>query len=170
MEPEGLIGSELLRPTFSTYNVIDMFHEHRTCWFPIVRILGPGLLLMMLAATAETAAAQDALNSPASGAATFAKSCAGCHGPEGVGGDHGPVLHSADFWSQWQGQPLRRLYSRIISTMPQDDPGSLSEQQVLGIVSYLTQLNTGSAPNPPVAAANDLNGMTAAPATGAASK
>lgn len=132
--------------------------------------LGLVLLLSPLLATIGPAVAQEALDTASAGSATFVKTCAGCHGSEGVGGEHGPTLHSDSFWSQWQGQPLRRLYSRIISTMPQDDPGALTEQQVLGIVAYLTQLNTGTAPNPPVATANDLNSIPAAPATGAAPK
>jgi hypothetical protein len=45
--------------------------------------------------------------------------------------------------------------------MPQDDPGSLSEQQVLGIVAYLTMLNTGASPT--ASSANALNSIMVAP-------
>lgn len=91
------------------------------------------------------------------GASTFASVCAGCHGAAAGGGAVAPPLTGADFWSQWQGKPLRKLYSRIISTMPQNDPGTLTEQQTLGIVAFLTKLNTGTAPNPPYTTANALN-------------
>ena len=90
------------------------------------------------------------------GAATFADKCSGCHGSD-ANGAHGPALRGEQFWSQWEGKPLRKLYSRIISTMPQDDAGTLSEEETLGLVAFLTRLNTGSAPNPPYASANDLN-------------
>ncbi len=93
----------------------------------------------------------------AGGASTFAAKCAGCHGSTASGGAEAPPLTGERFWSQWQGKPLRKLYSRIISTMPQNDPGTLTEQQTLGIVAFLTKLNTGAAPNPPYATANALN-------------
>jgi mono/diheme cytochrome c family protein len=148
-------------------NVADMFQKHGSRGFRSMRIsLGFGVLFSTLLAATGRLVAQEVSNG---GSATFATTCAGCHGLEGAGGEHGPTLRGEEFWSQWQGQPLRRLYSRIISTMPQDDPGSLSEQQVLGIVAYLTQLNTGSALNPPVAVAKDLNNITA-PVAGAASR
>lgn len=95
--------------------------------------------------------------SAAGGASTFASRCAGCHGATASGGAEAPSLTDAQFWSQWQGKPLRTLYSRIISTMPQNDPGSLTEGQTLGIVAFLTKLNTGATPNPPYETANDLN-------------
>jgi hypothetical protein len=36
---------------------------------------------------------------------------------------------------------VRALYSRIISTMPITDPGSLSEKETLDLVAYLLQGN-----------------------------
>lgn len=117
-------------------------------------LVAAGLLLL---AGRVNAAAPD--NSAAGGASTYASACAGCHGAAASGGAEAPPLTGADFWSQWQGQPLRKLYTRIISTMPQNDPGTLTEQQALGIVAYLIQLNTGAAPNPPYATANALNSV-----------
>lgn len=116
--------------------------------------LGLAVGLVMFAAGASAA---PPVISAAGGAATFADKCSGCHGATGGGGEHAPPLTGADFWSQWQGKPLRKLYSRIISTMPENDPGTLTEQQTLGIVAFLTKLNTGTAPNPPYTTANALN-------------
>jgi hypothetical protein len=40
------------------------------------------------------------------------------------------------FRQHWDGKIARNLYSRIISTMPMDDPGSLSEPDALRIALY----------------------------------
>lgn len=121
-------------------------------WSGATVFVAAGLLML----TGRVSAATPVI-SAAGGAATFAAKCAGCHGATASGGAEAPSLTGADFWSQWQGKPLRKLYSRIISTMPQNDPGTLTEEQTLGIVAFLTQLNTGAAPNPPYATANALN-------------
>jgi hypothetical protein len=47
----------------------------------------------------------------------------------------------AAFTSHWSGKPLRALYSRIISTMPITDPGSLSEKETLDLLAYILQGN-----------------------------
>jgi len=48
-------------------------------------------------------------------------------------------LKGKQFLSDWEGKPLWSLFGRLISTMPSDDPGSLSEQETLDAVAYLLQ-------------------------------
>ena len=44
-------------------------------------------------------------------------------------------------WRNWEQQDLDRLRSKIRDTMPPDDPGKLSEDDYVGLVSYILQAN-----------------------------
>jgi glucose dehydrogenase len=91
-----------------------------------------------------------------SGKALYQAKCARCHGTEL---DGQMPLRDEEFRRHWDGKTARNLYSRIISTMPMDDPGSLSEPEALRIALYvlikngvqLGQQSIGSA-----AALNDI--------------
>ncbi len=98
------------------------------------------------------------------GVAAVLTRCALCHGEQMVGGDHAPALKGPEFWSHWEGRPARELYSRIISTMPLDEPGSLSEQETLGVVDFIVRSNTGSAAVGSAPNANALSAITLPPA------
>lgn len=98
------------------------------------------------------------------GVAMVVARCALCHGEQLVGGDHAPALKGPEFWALWTGRPARELYSRIISTMPLDEPGSLSEQETLGVVDFIVRSNTGSAALGSVSNANGLNTVVLPPA------
>ena len=68
--------------------------------------------------------------------------CGLCHGKTLAGGaNESPGLKGEGFISHWSGKPLRALYSRIITTMPIKDPGSLSEKETLDLVAYILQGN-----------------------------
>jgi mono/diheme cytochrome c family protein len=75
------------------------------------------------------------------GRATFQGKCASCHGSNVEGGEHAPALTGNIFWTQWGQLPVRSLYARIISTMPPDAPGTLSESEAIDVVSYILQAN-----------------------------
>jgi|SRR5579872_2873101 len=76
------------------------------------------------------------------GKAIYAQKCASCHRDSLAGGvNESPPLKGAQFMAAWQGMPLRSLYSRILSTMPKSDPGSLSEAETLNLLAYLLQEN-----------------------------
>ena len=68
-----------------------------------------------------------------------------------------PSLKGEDFWSQWDQKMARPLYSTIISTMPQDDPGSLPEKDVLDIVAYILQMNGLPEGDKEIESAKELN-------------
>jgi cytochrome c len=77
-----------------------------------------------------------------SGQVVYRAKCALCHGETLAGGaNESPGLMGAAFTSHWSGKPLRALYSRIISTMPITDPGSLSEKETLDLLAYILQGN-----------------------------
>jgi mono/diheme cytochrome c family protein len=70
--------------------------------------------------------------------AIYKERCASCHG-DTLGGKMGPALTGSDFLSVWSQEPLFELASKIRSTMPQTDPGTLTLQQTADVVAYILQ-------------------------------
>jgi mono/diheme cytochrome c family protein len=103
---------------------------------------------------------QDALGPQAAlGKGLFAAKCASCHGPNLEGGRLAPPLSGPGFQANWDGKPARALYSRIISTMPLSDPGSLPPAEVLNIALYVFAVNgaaLGTQPTPDAASLNNI--------------
>ena len=77
----------------------------------------------------------------AEGRNLYYQKCAMCHGVELQGSGHAAPLTGAEFQQRWSGKTARNVYSRIISTMPFDDPGSLTEAQALRIAVFCLQRN-----------------------------
>jgi mono/diheme cytochrome c family protein len=63
--------------------------------------------------------------------------CASCHD----GGTMGPELWGDAFLANWDGKDLNAFFTRIQSTMPEDAPGSLSENEALDVIAYVVQTN-----------------------------
>jgi mono/diheme cytochrome c family protein len=72
------------------------------------------------------------------GQAVYADKCASCHGPT-LGGAQAPPLTGDDFMRVWGG-PASDLVNKIHNTMPANDPGKLTLQQVSDIVAYMLQV------------------------------
>ena len=53
----------------------------------------------------------------------------------------GPELWGDPFLAQWENKYVGAFFSRIQTTMPEDAPGSLSENEVLDVVAYVLQTN-----------------------------
>jgi mono/diheme cytochrome c family protein len=64
----------------------------------------------------------------ARGEAVSTKSCAVCHG-EQLKGDLAPPLQGDDFLKGWSDKTAGALFDKIITTMPANEPGTISEQQ-----------------------------------------
>ncbi len=92
------------------------------------------------------------------GASMYRAKCSGCHGGD-LTGEHAPPLKGAAFWTQWDGESARSLYSRIISTMPPDDAGSLAEKDAMDLMSYLLQVNGLPAGSRAAENAGELNNV-----------
>ena len=75
------------------------------------------------------------------GAAIYAEKCTGCHAASLGEGGHGPPLTGDFFWATWNGQSARKLYGMVISTMPANDPGSLSSADALSLVAFILRSN-----------------------------
>src|SRR5690349_12237275 len=95
--------------------------------------------LTCIAFAAAGPSAPAASNAP--GASDYVAHCANCHGDRLQGGVHALPLTGSVFEQNWAGKRARLLYSRIISTMPQNDPGTLTVQQALAITLYVFAAN-----------------------------
>jgi cytochrome c len=67
----------------------------------------------------------------------YSQKCASCHGPDLTGGELAPALTGAEFTSNWSGLSVGDLFERIRISMPQDNPGSLSRQQIADILAFV---------------------------------
>jgi mono/diheme cytochrome c family protein len=101
--------------------------------------------LAVLAAAAAFAQASAGVYTDAQatrGAAVFTGShCIMCHGATLAGSDQAPPLAGDAFMANWTGQSLGDLATRIHTTMPGDNPGSLTDAQVADVVAYILQQN-----------------------------
>lgn len=75
------------------------------------------------------------------GKVQFTGLCRRCHSDDLTGSERGPALRGETFMLNWEQQDLDRLRSKIRDTMPPDDPGKLTEDDYLGLVSYILQAN-----------------------------
>jgi mono/diheme cytochrome c family protein len=116
----------------------------------------------MLAQTAPAASPDAAAPAPQveAGKAAYAEQCAACHGEDLIGFDHAPSLKGDVFWASFNEKPARQLYSRIISTMPLSDPGSLEPKMVLDITTFILSVNNQALPATGYASADELNTVT----------
>ena len=98
----------------------------------------------------------------ASGKKVFGEVCAACHGmDQGQPSDaHFASLKGQRFLTSWSGKPARALYGRILSTMPQNDPGSLEAETVLNLTTYILAENGQALPNAGVKEPSELSSIT----------
>jgi mono/diheme cytochrome c family protein len=75
------------------------------------------------------------------GKALFDNKCALCHGAELGGAEMAPPLAGGVFLGNWAGQTAGDLFTRIKSTMPANDPGSLSSAEAAQAVAYILSYN-----------------------------
>lgn len=75
------------------------------------------------------------------GKAVYAEQCAACHGPTLAGIDVAPPLAGSAFLNNWNNTSAGDLFERIHTTMPQNNPGSLSGKAVSDVEAYIFQAN-----------------------------
>jgi len=86
------------------------------------------------------------------GQSLYSKVCSRCHQDALTGQDDAPPLAGKPFFDGWNNKSLGALNERISSSMPSDDPGSLSKQDVADVISYILRFNSfpaGSTELPP---------------------
>lgn len=74
------------------------------------------------------------------GAEANAQYCAHCHGDDLMGGV-GPALAGDTFWQRWGGESVQAFFEVTRQTMPQDDPGSLSNETYAAITAFVLEVN-----------------------------
>jgi len=65
-----------------------------------------------------------------------------------------PIAGEA-FLEKWSSHTVKELFEKIGTTMPQDNPGSLSPQEYADVLSYIFQVNKLPAGNEELSARND---------------
>lgn len=87
----------------------------------------------------------------ATGKTVFETKCAMCHGADMNGGEMAPALVGSGFLANWQGSSLGDLFTRIHSTMPASDPGSMTNTETAQVLAYILSFNqfpAGATPLP----------------------
>jgi alcohol dehydrogenase (cytochrome c) len=82
------------------------------------------------------------------GATVYTQYCAQCHGAN-LQGDSGPALSGEVLRATYGAGTAAQLYDFISRQMPQNSPGSLSQQQYLDVTAYILSRNgfpSGNAP------------------------
>jgi S-disulfanyl-L-cysteine oxidoreductase SoxD len=93
------------------------------------------------------------------GEAIYMDKCAKCHGTELTGGD-APDLVGGAFAADWDGLSVAQLFDRTRTSMPQDNPQSLSRDDTAAIISFVLRKNGFPAGSADMASAPEaLNGI-----------
>jgi mono/diheme cytochrome c family protein len=67
------------------------------------------------------------------GKKTFDAKCTACHEPARFSGE--------TFLESWNGKPMKEIWDVASGTMPEDNPGSLKQQEYGDILAYFLSLN-----------------------------
>ncbi len=66
------------------------------------------------------------------GRLVYQRVCSECHAKD---------EYTGDMMAGWEGAPLFDLWDIITTTMPENNPGSLSRSEYVGVVAYILSLN-----------------------------
>ena len=76
------------------------------------------------------------------GKTLYDEQCESCHGTmASVTPDLAPLLNDYVFQTTWKDRSLAELFERIRDTMPQDEPGTLSPEQLVDLIAYILSAN-----------------------------
>jgi mono/diheme cytochrome c family protein len=75
------------------------------------------------------------------GEGLYDQHCASCHGPDLSGNDEAAPLTGSAFLANWDGLSVGDLTERIRVSMPPNNLGKLSRQQIVDIISYMLSFN-----------------------------
>jgi mono/diheme cytochrome c family protein len=83
------------------------------------------------------------------GAGIYAQRCGACHGAALNGTGEAPALIGGEFVSHWDTMTVGDLFDRVRTTMPQNDPMSLTREEYADVLAFLLKNNgfpTGAQP------------------------
>ena len=77
---------------------------------------------------------------------TYSGNCAKCHGRNGNGAGEpdqpeSPSIARGPFLTKWEGQSLADLFEYVRTTMPQDNPGSRTDQEYIDAIVHMLVLS-----------------------------
>jgi quinoprotein glucose dehydrogenase len=101
-----------------------------------VAIAGSTIGLGVAAAQAPTKTTNDGVYTAAQatrGKTVFDAKCSGCHEPSRFTGEA--------FFESFNNKPMKDIWDVASGTMPEDNPGSLKQQEYADILAYFLQLN-----------------------------
>ena len=75
------------------------------------------------------------------GAPLYAERCSECHGEGLQGDDVSPPLVGSDFLWDWNGTSVGDLFERIVISMPEENPKSMTPQQKADVLAFVLQQN-----------------------------
>jgi S-disulfanyl-L-cysteine oxidoreductase SoxD len=75
------------------------------------------------------------------GSAVYAQRCGACHGAALNGTGEAPALIGGEFVSHWDTMTVGDLYDRVRTTMPQNDPMSMSREDYADVLAFLLKTN-----------------------------
>jgi len=87
------------------------------------------------------------------GKTVYDTKCGSCHD----GSSMGPQLTDHAYLDEWENKNVRAFYSRILSTMPENDPGSLTQHEVLDVIAYVLQAQGFPAGSKALESASELD-------------
>lgn len=76
------------------------------------------------------------------GEGLYAQHCSSCHGPDLSGNDEAAALVGSAFLANWDGLSVGDLTERVRVTMPPNNLGKLTRQQITDILSYALSFNS----------------------------
>jgi polyvinyl alcohol dehydrogenase (cytochrome) len=98
------------------------------------------------------------------GKAIYMQSCAaGCHNANLSGGGPVPGLAGPEFVGRWAGLSIGELFARMRTTMPKNQPGSLSDDAYSAITAYILSANDFPAGTEPLPDRRDVLDKIAIP-------
>ncbi|MFZ4690791.1 MAG: c-type cytochrome [Polymorphobacter sp.] len=83
------------------------------------------------------------------GAGVYVAKCGACHGVTLGGTGEAPALVGGEFVSHWDTLTVGDLFDRVRTTMPQNDPQTLTRDEYADVLAYMLQYNgfpEGTAP------------------------
>jgi mono/diheme cytochrome c family protein len=75
------------------------------------------------------------------GAGVYAQRCGACHGAALNGTGEAPPLIGGEFISHWDTMTVGDLFDRVRTTMPQNDPQSLTREEYADVLAFLLKTN-----------------------------
>jgi mono/diheme cytochrome c family protein len=76
------------------------------------------------------------------GKALFQDTCTTCHNFDLKGNSgRGPALVGDSFMENWETESLNALYTKMKTTMPRNNPGTLTEESYVNLLAYILQTN-----------------------------